>query len=199
MRPEVRLVQRDGRAAIVKDYAGGSALLRIIGWVLLARERHAYDRLQGQPGVPECLGGNHHSIVLEYVSGSPIANMEPGTLTAEFFARLLELVHRIHSCGVAHGDLKRLENIILSDDGTPVVLDFSAAFTDGSSVLSAIVMPYLMDDDVRAVYKAKRRLAPDLLTEEEERFLDGMPGHVRAVKRFLERLRIALKRLARQT
>lgn len=44
-----------------------------------------------------------------------------------FFAALLDIILSVHRAGVAHADLKRKDNILVTPDGQPRILDFGAA------------------------------------------------------------------------
>ena len=57
-------------------------------------------------------------------------------------------------------------------DGSPAVIDLSAAIMSGSNPMAAALMAYVQDDDLRAVAKLKMRHAPHLLTPEERRLLE---------------------------
>lgn len=195
-RPEVRLLRADDRQVVVKDYGGGGRMLKLLGLCLLPRERRAYQRLHSLAGIPTCVGGTRYTISVEYRQSVAAHAAGPELLTPWFFQRLRALIDEMHACGVAHGDLKRLDNIRVTPDGEPVIIDFSTAFLSGSSPTSALVMPHLMDEDIRAIYKIKRRRAPHLLTAEEERFLDGTTWRAQMIRRLIEAVRKPVKRLA---
>ncbi len=172
-RPDVRVVETEGRRYVIKDYSPGALpFKRALGAYLVLREKIAYERAQGVAGVPGLAGTmGPCALVTEFIEGSEATSAPEGLLDAGFFERLDGLVKELHARGVAHGDLKKLENILVTPDGRPYLVDFTAAFVTGSSPLSAAVFPSLCDDDVRAVSKLKARCAPHLLNEEERRFL----------------------------
>lgn len=171
-RPEVRLLRHESRSLVLKDYGVGNRTLKLLGLLLLGRERGAYQRLQGLPGIPECVGQlDRYALLVEYVDGVPASEAPLELLTPAFFERLERLVAAMHARGVVHGDLKRLDNILVTPTGEPVLIDFSAAFWNGSNPVSALVFGFLWDDDIRAIYKLKARRVPQLLTPAEEAFL----------------------------
>ncbi|MFW6156955.1 MAG: hypothetical protein ACOC7J_06530, partial [Armatimonadota bacterium] len=77
------------------------------------------------------------------------------------------LIAQLHGRGVAHGDLEKLDNILIRPDGQPAIVDFAAAIMSGLNPLAALALPYIQQNDRRAVYKLKERFVPDLLTEQE--------------------------------
>jgi len=195
-RAEIRLEQWDGRRVVVKDFGVGTWALRLIGLVLMAREWRAHRRLVGVPGIPACLRRERWRLTFECVEGAPIPLADPEALTPEYFARLYDLVREMHARGVAHGDLKSRNNVLVDINGLPAVVDFSAAFTLGRNPVEALIVPYLKEDDLRAIGKTKLRSAPHLLTAEEEQLLARKRPFVQAAARFLHGVRLLIKRVS---
>jgi serine/threonine protein kinase len=196
-RPEVRLLRHESRLLVLKDYSVGNTVLRLLGLLLLRREREAYERLAELPGVPAYAGRlDRYTLLVEYVAGESASVAPLEWLTPEFFGRLEALIRGMHACGVVHGDLKRLDNILITPEGEPVLIDFSAAFWHGSSPLAALVFPHIWDDDLRAPYKLKSRRVPHLLTPEERRFLRHRTLVERWFRWWREYLRRPVQKLA---
>ncbi len=162
----------ESRRVVLKDYSVGNRTLRLLGLLLLGRERGAYQRLAGLAGIPECVGQlDRYALLVEYVDGVPASEAPLELLTPAFFERLEGLIAAMHARGVVHGDLKRLDNILVTPAGDPALIDFSAAFWHGSNPIAALVFGFLWDDDIRAIYKLKSRRVPELLTGSERAFL----------------------------
>lgn len=175
-RPEVRVEDWDGRLVVVKDYRVNATPVKLwVGKYLVAREYAAHRRLAGLDGVPGAVEtGNPYVFGHEYVEGWPAPEV-PDRLGPTFFEHLYELIAAIHGRGMGHGDLKRLENILVRPDGMPAVVDLSAAIMSGSNPMAAALLGYIQDDDVRAVAKLKQRHAPHLLTDQERQLLAHRP------------------------
>jgi hypothetical protein len=196
-RPEVRLLRHGSRLLVLKDYSVGNLTLRLLGLLLLGRERGAYQRLAGLPGIPECAGQlDPYTLLVEYVEATPAPDAPCELLTPAFFERLRSLIAAMHARGVVHGDLKRLDNILITPAGEPALIDFSAAFWHGSNPIAAIVFPFIWDDDLRAVYKLKYRRVPDQLTAAEVAFLNHRSLVERWFRRAREHFRRPVQRLA---
>lgn len=197
-RPDVRLLNVNGRLVVIKDYAAGANLFkRNIGRILIAREYAAYQRLRNIPEIPECLGClDPETLVLEYAEAEETPSVDPSRLTPEFFVHLLALIEQLHARGIAHGDLKKLANILIDRENQPVLIDFTAAILTGSNPLAALALPYVFEDDIRAVYKLKKCCAPTLLTEEEAVFLERMSPQERVFRSVRECVRQPVKRLS---
>lgn len=196
-RPEVRVEDWDGQLVVVKDYRVNATAVKLwVGKYLVAREAAAHRRLAGLDGVPEAVEtGNPYVFGHEYVEGWPAPEV-PDRLTPAFFERLYELIAAIHDRGMAHGDLKRLENIIVRPDETPAVVDLSAAIVSGSNPMAALLLGYIQDDDLRAVAKLKQRHAPHLLTDQERQLLAHRPPAEKAWRWMRAYLRPRLQRMS---
>ncbi len=197
-RPDVRLLAVNGALIVIKDYGSGANMFkRSMGRYLVERELAAYKRLQGLKGIPACLGClDPYTLVVRYVDAEPAPLIDACRLTPDFFLRLLEMVRRIHERGVAHGDLKRLPNILVDKHDAPALIDFTAAVISGSSPLAALVLPQIFENDLRGVYKLKMRHAPNLLTPEEEAFLEYQGPAERLFRRVRDRVRGPVQRLS---
>ncbi len=98
----------------------------------IRREHRVYQRLEGVPGVPHCYGLFGGAwLVLAYQPGAKIRGRyvrTPGATTpSPAVAGLRHTIAAMHARGVAHTDLKRHDNIILTPEGEAVVIDFGTA------------------------------------------------------------------------
>lgn len=122
----VYLYEVNGHRLIVKTPTG-RGLGQYIRRVMLRNEYKAYSRLSGVSGVPSCYGlldGRY--LVLECIDGIP-ARKAPIEDRAVFFESLLNLIKELHKAGVAHGDLKKKDNVFVVNARAPYVLDFGVA------------------------------------------------------------------------
>jgi serine/threonine protein kinase len=121
--------QLDNNDLIVKA-AMGRGLLRKIRERTLQREFHAYQRMDGQAGVPACYGmvGGRY-LVIEYIHGTPYREASWAD-RGLWFEEFLKILNEIHERGVSHGDLKSKSNIMVTDGEQPCVIDFGTAFVN---------------------------------------------------------------------
>jgi len=203
-RPEVRRIRMMGQDAVVKDYGRSSNIFKhVLGTFLSAREAAALRRAEGLPNVPHFFAlARPWILVTEYIDARPVPKLDDErrreVLTPVFFERLTSLIAQLHSRGVAHGDLERLDNILVTPGGEPAIVDFAAAIMSGLNPLSAIALPYIEENDRRAVYKLKSRYAPELLTEEEDRRLHSRGRAEVLFRRMRKYIRRPVKSLSAQ-
>ena len=94
---------------------------------MLRREYQVYQKLTGLKGIPRCYGMvNDTYLVIEYINGHPIRAKRPVQHT-EYFSNLLSIIEQMHEKQVAHMDLKKKDNLLVTDDDQPCLIDFGAA------------------------------------------------------------------------
>ena len=106
------------------------------GWLgrwLAHREARALRILKDVPGIPRDAGavrldGRRCSFAVahHYIEGHPLHIDEHPN--AEFLSRLAEIIQAMHQRGLAYSDLNKRENIIVSEHGDPVLVDFQLHF-----------------------------------------------------------------------
>ena len=197
-RPVLRVVQLDGRELVIKDYAAqGSWFKRLLGSFLVAREKAAYQRLEDVEGVPTCYGTlGRCTLVLQRVPAQPVLHIPPEQLRDDFLEALAALVTDLHRRGVAHGDLEKLDNILVDQHGRPVLVDFAASIITGSNPLATLLFPFLCDSDWRGVQKLTKHTAPDRFTVEQQQALSNRSWVERLFRKWREPLREFIKRCA---
>ena len=195
-RPEVKTVSVGSSEVLIKDYRSGKSLFgRLLGRFLVFREKTAYQRLRDLPGIPRYYGTlDPYALILQYVPAEGVLDVDRQQVLADFFRLLSELVENLHSRGVAHGDLHKLDNILIDRSGRPVIVDFTSAIMTGSNPLVALLFPILCDDDWRGVYKLKDKVAPELLTEQQRTFLQHRSLGERVFRRLREPIRSLIQR-----
>ena len=105
----------------------GQGLARRFHLHMLRHEYRAYQKLGDFTGVPACYGLiDNQYLVLEFIDGRTIRKKRPLD-EDEFHARLFDHIKAMHARGVAHMDLKRKDNLLVTGDEQPCILDFGAA------------------------------------------------------------------------
>lgn len=124
----VRLYRGPRGTFVIKSPHRGS-VQGLIGRATIKHEHKIYTRLRGIAGIPRCFGlidGRH--LVLEYIEGRSLRERYSDLKNrVDFYGRLLQTLQSMHAAGVAHGDLKRKDNLIVGPGERPYVVDFGIA------------------------------------------------------------------------
>lgn len=143
-----------------------------LGRMLARRESNFLNRFDDLKSVPRKLGDVHcegirqrHAVAREYISGHPLHKYEE--VDDDFFERLIALLREIHQRGVAYVDLHKRENILVSDDGWPFLIDFQIsvalpAWWPGNSWLPRALLRLLQRSDEYHLNKHFASSRPDL-------------------------------------
>jgi predicted Ser/Thr protein kinase len=113
---------------IVKE-AMGLPVIRSLRRTMIRREYEVYRRLDGVRGIPKCYGlKDGHKLLLEFVDGHSLRLSKDELPDRDaFFSALLDILLATHRAGVAHADLKRKDNILVTPAGEPWLVDFGSA------------------------------------------------------------------------
>ncbi len=147
----------NGNADLAVKIPTGQGLTRRLFTAALRREYRAYQRLDGIEGFARCYGlfkGRY--LALEYLHAQPLKQTKP-TNRDRFFQRLLEMIENMHRRGVAHGDLKSRHNVMVSNDGSPAIIDLGTAVVrlDGWHPLNRRIFRYMCRIDRNSWIKLK--------------------------------------------
>jgi predicted Ser/Thr protein kinase len=153
---EVRRFQVEGLDLAIKMPKG-----RGLAWVArrasLEREYSTYQRLAGLAGFPRCLGFVDRTwLVLEFVDATPFRRAR--LIDREtFFQRLRASIQAMHAHGVAHGDLKRKDNLLVIEPDQPLILDLGTAVCNrpGFHPVNNRLFRYICQTDLNAWVKLK--------------------------------------------
>jgi len=185
-RPDVRVVEMDGRRLIVKDFRRSDRLFStIIGPILIRRESDALAKLKGVNGVPQLLQRiDRYAMAIEHAEGTALRDYK-GDIPDGFFEDLAAVLRNIHSRGVAHCDLRSSGNVIIGNDGKPKVIDFAACVIRGRGLNPFInfLFRQFTAGDLYAVLMLKQKHTPDRLTQEDkDRLATPLPYETLAKK-----------------
>ena len=166
------LLYRDAERSLVVKAPLGRGLTAYVRRRMLQNEFAVYGRLSGLPGIPVCHGFlNDRFLVLEFIDGVPI--QDAGFTDRDFFfGTLLRQIRSMHRAGVAHGDLKKRDNILVVDGRQPVLLDFGVAVIRKSGLVPAnrYLFSLFKKFDYNAYVKLKYRKRIDRISAEDRPF-----------------------------
>jgi len=160
------LLYRDARRSLVVKAPLGRGLAAFVRRRMLRREYKVYNRLAGSPGIPNCHGFlAERFLVLEFIDGGPIGEARI-TDRDFFFNALLGQIETLHRAGVAHGDLKKKDNILVVDGRQPILLDFGVAVIrkPGLAPVNRYLFGLFRKFDLNAYVKLKYRKRVDRIS-----------------------------------
>lgn len=147
---------------------------RWLGRWLASREATAYQRLSSVGGIPQggepivdALGESIPNAVSHaYVEGHPLGESE--VVNDNFFQKLRIILSDVHQEGFAYVDLHKRENILVTSDGEPSLIDFQISLHPLPGLVRRL--PFLLSihrmfqaSDDFCFGKHVRRLRPDQL------------------------------------
>ena len=162
--PDVYLIAAGERQVVVKDFLPRGWWIRSTwGRFSIWNEMATYRALADHPSVPTLIGPvDELAFVVEYRPGQRMTRRLRGRVSAEFPDELARAIRDMHEQGVIHLDLRHRSNVMVGEDGHPVLIDFASAirFRPGSWA-HRWIMPLLSWIDMGALRKWQDRLTRD--------------------------------------
>ena len=166
----VWLADDRGGPVVIRDTGGARWWLAAFARFLCRREAQALARLDGLAGAPRLLACDRRWLRRSWIEGRPMQAAKPRN--ADYFREALRLVRALHRRGVAHNDLAKEPNWLVTPLGRPAVVDFQLALV---SRRRGRLFRSLAREDLRHLLKHKRTYCPERLTARERRIL-AAPG-----------------------
>ncbi|MEZ6142711.1 MAG: hypothetical protein R3B84_19285 [Zavarzinella sp.] len=149
-----------------------------LGWLgrmLANRELYYQTKVLGIPNVVQVLERfGETGFIREYIPGCHLREYrKTGNLpTKEFYLRLEQALTAIHAQGFSHNDLSKAENILVDQQGMPVIIDFQIAHCFSSRLrplhhLLRKVLGYMQSVDCYHLRKHRMKDRPQDFTNEE--------------------------------
>lgn len=121
------LLYSDSEKNLVIKIPHGRGPIKHLHTLMLRHEARIYQQLQHLPGTPASYGLiDNQYLALEFIDGQPIRNKRPAN-TEHFYASLFDLIGEMHKRGVVHMDLKKKDNLLVTDNDEPCIIDFGVA------------------------------------------------------------------------
>jgi RIO-like serine/threonine protein kinase len=162
----VTLAEEAGAPIVVRDTRSARPWLRWLARHLARRETRALIELAGLEGVPRILRVDLDTVVRAWLPGEPMQRAKP--TDGAYFREALRLLRRLHARRIAHNDLAKEPNWLVTPDGRPALVDFQLALRAPKRGALFRALAY---DDLRHLFKHKRSYAPERLTARQRRIL----------------------------
>jgi RIO-like serine/threonine protein kinase len=169
-----RVLLDDGEGTVRRDTTGARWWLLPLARRLAAREARALSRTSGLAGTPRLLSFDGRVLRRSWVAGQPMHMARP--VDPAYFREALALLRRLHRAGVAHNDLAKEPNWLVTPDGRPALVDFQLALVSNRR---GRLFRALAREDLRHLLKHKRTYCPERLTARQRRILATPALHTR--------------------
>jgi len=163
----VNLLDHGGTTWVVKDFRERSFLVRnLIGRLLVRREAKSLARVDGLPHMPQGVFRiDAYALAYRYVPGRSLRGKPPYVPGPEYFPALERALATLHQqAGLAHFDLRNAKNLLVTDAGEPLVLDFQSAV--GTGWMPGPLRRFAEQIDFAAIYKHWKKRSPETLGPE---------------------------------
>lgn len=157
--------EHHGTAWVVKDFRPQGFLSReLIGRFLVHREFEALKRVEGLPATPQdAFLIDEHALAYRYVPGCTLSST--ADVTKEFFLKLELSLREMHAhAQVVHLDLRSAKNILITEAGEPMILDFQSAVC--TAWMPERLRRFAERVDLAAIYKHWKRRSPETMGAE---------------------------------
>lgn len=202
----------DTRKVIAKFNRQQAIIILPMGWLgrrLARRETRYLTILADVPNVPRDCGPVYdatrvspmpleHCAAHWYIEGHPLRRDEP--VNDQFFVKLEATLKAVHAHDIAYIDLHKRENIIVAEDGSPVLIDFQICqslprgFMRHVFPIPQIIRTFQQMDDYH-ILKHTLRLRPDLVPPERRDLNKARPAFVRFCRAVGDPLRWTRRRI----
>jgi RIO-like serine/threonine protein kinase len=167
--------EHGGESWVVKDFRPRGPMVRLlIGRFLVRREFSALSRLGGIPGTPQgAFRIDAYALAYRYVPGRSLRGTRHVVFGPDFFPALERALAAMHArARLAHFDLRNAKNILMTDAGEPLLLDFQSAV--GTSWMPGPLRRFAERVDLAAIYKHWKKRSPDTMGDERREALARM-------------------------
>jgi RIO-like serine/threonine protein kinase len=161
-----RLVERGSTQIVERDTRTARLAVRWLARWLAAREAAALTALAAIDCVPKLLEFDGAIVRRSYVPGAPLYEAPPRSPL--YFVNALRLLRALHRAGVAHNDLAKEANWLVSPGDTAGIVDFQLAICSRTRGRWFRRRAY---EDLRHLLKHKRTYLPHRLTARQLRVL----------------------------
>jgi serine/threonine protein kinase len=164
-------VRMDSNTFVCRNYSQArNIFFRVIASYLAKREAMILKKASiiDEGKIPRLIYFGNGILCRSYIPGQSLrANPNVNSL---FYVKARQILDELHDIGVIHNDLEKPENWLVTDDGNPAIIDFqlSVFFSNRNNKLYLIGK----QEDIRHLYKNKKRFCTSMLTDEELRIVN---------------------------
>ena len=165
-----RLVSLGGEPFVERDTQTAHPALRWLARLVAAREAAALAALAplaAEALVPRLLGFDGRVVRRSFLPGGPLYETPPRSRA--YFVDALRVLRRLHRAGIAHNDLAKEANWLVTTGDACAIIDFQLATRVRVRTARFRRRAY---EDLRHLLKHKRTYQPQSLTARQRRVLE---------------------------
>jgi len=163
-----------GNDYLIKRANKSSSFLGYLNQRTLNQEFEIYKKLKGIYGIPKCFGITQTGdLILEYIDGQSFRDKQYELANDEsFFQAFLDLILKVHNEDIAHGDLKRKDNILVNKNNEPFLIDFGTAIlvNENNGKIKKLIFQFLKKTDLNAWIKHKYKRNYNNIKKEDQKY-----------------------------
>ena len=156
---------------VVKTFAQHPSLIKnTIGRLLIAREYKALKKLSSCVGTCDnIIRIDKFTLSYKYVEGQNLSSFarRNNTIDVNFFINFEKAVKEMHSRGIVHLDLRTGSNVIISEQGKPLIIDFNS-YLNLNMIPGKTLKKLLKSVDLSGVYKYWMKMSPETLDQSKK-------------------------------
>jgi serine/threonine protein kinase len=167
----VYLHEHGANKFVVKTFAHHPLIIKhTIGRFLISREYKALKKLSSCMGTCDnIIKLGKFSLSYKYVKGQNLSSFSRrnNTIDKKFFINFEKAVKEMHSLGIVHLDLRTGSNVIISEKGEPLIIDFNS-YLNLNMIPGKYLKNLLKSVDLSGVYKYWIKMNPETLEESKK-------------------------------
>lgn len=164
-----RWPQRWGEALVVRRDVGVAAWwIKPLAYPMIRKEVRALRRLTeaGFADAPQLLHWDGRYLCRSWHAGEALKTAQ--TRDPAFYKAAFAILRRLHRLGIAHNDLAKEPNWLVTAEGRPFLIDFQLAKV---SPRRGWLFRRMAREDLRYLLKHKAKYCPDAMTARERRLV----------------------------
>lgn len=168
-----RWPERWGDTLVVRRDVGVAAWwIKPLAYPMIRREVRALRKLEAArfAHAPRLLHWDGRFLIRSWHDGMSLRQAQ--LRDPAYYDAAMDILKQVHDLGVAHNDVAKEANWLVTSDGRPFVIDFQLAQV---SRRRGWIFRHMAREDIRHLLKHKRKYCPEALTADERRIL-ATPG-----------------------
>ena len=157
---------------VMRDVGAAVWWIKPLAHLMIRKEVRALRRLTeaGYPHAPHLLHWDGRYLCRSWHDGQALKTAQ--VRDAAFYRAAFGILRRLHRLGIAHNDLAKEPNWLVTAEGRPFLLDFQLAKV---SRRRGWLFRRMAREDLRYLLKHKRKYCPEAMTAREKR-IASTPG-----------------------